>query len=278
MVGYLSLTIIVDRIICDPLYGASNFGDIKDLILKMVETCTYEQVLFAKTSVLVAKDVYHNMQVFKRYSGKSFSPLTDFCQYCSKPLDFKLNGGNRSVASADSFIYVPPNAGLSPEANKYPELTFDSNNKIQDSDPKMSINIFHCGHSFHQTCLEIAQSNSFCPICKNSSNSNQASKNNKPNKSKISDKSNSKLSPGNEIDQNDEVGQTLLPASPNSSPAFTLTQSQVAALKEIRSRTLTSFILNESGNVAKNLNKQSSNLIEKQSKLKLAPANIAKIV
>ena len=29
MVGYLSLTTIIDRMICDPLYGASNFGDIK---------------------------------------------------------------------------------------------------------------------------------------------------------------------------------------------------------------------------------------------------------
>lgn len=29
MVGYLNLTTIIDRMICDPLYGASNFGDIK---------------------------------------------------------------------------------------------------------------------------------------------------------------------------------------------------------------------------------------------------------
>lgn len=33
MVGYLNLITIIDRMICDPLYGASNFGDIKVRIL-----------------------------------------------------------------------------------------------------------------------------------------------------------------------------------------------------------------------------------------------------
>lgn len=36
MVGYLSLVTIIDRIICDPLYGASNFGDIKVRFFKFM--------------------------------------------------------------------------------------------------------------------------------------------------------------------------------------------------------------------------------------------------
>jgi hypothetical protein len=50
MVGYLNLTTIIDKIICDPLYGASNFGDIKDLMCKMLEMCSYEQTLLTKCS------------------------------------------------------------------------------------------------------------------------------------------------------------------------------------------------------------------------------------
>ena len=50
MVGCLNLTTIIDRIVCDPLYGASNFGDIKDLMCKMLEMCSYEQTLLTKCS------------------------------------------------------------------------------------------------------------------------------------------------------------------------------------------------------------------------------------
>ena len=50
MVGYLNLTTIIDRIVCDPVYGASNFGDIKDLMCKMLEMCSYEQTLLTKCS------------------------------------------------------------------------------------------------------------------------------------------------------------------------------------------------------------------------------------
>jgi hypothetical protein len=32
------------------LYGASNFGDIKDLMSKMLEMCSYEQILLEKCS------------------------------------------------------------------------------------------------------------------------------------------------------------------------------------------------------------------------------------
>jgi hypothetical protein len=89
MVGYLNLTTIIDRIICDPLYGPSNLGDIKDLMVKMLEMCSYEHTLLTKTSSLVSKDVYYKMLNFKRLCGKSFSSFTDYCLYCTRPLDLE---------------------------------------------------------------------------------------------------------------------------------------------------------------------------------------------
>lgn len=88
MVGYVNLTTIIDRMICDPLYGASNFGDIKHLMLKMMEICAYEQILLNKTNDLVSNDVYIKMSALKSISSKSYSSLSNFCQSCSKQLDW----------------------------------------------------------------------------------------------------------------------------------------------------------------------------------------------
>lgn len=87
MVGYVNLTTIIDRMICDPLYGASNFGDIKHLMLKMMEICAYEQILLDKTNDLVSYDVYTKMAALKNISSKSYSSISNYCQGCSKQLD-----------------------------------------------------------------------------------------------------------------------------------------------------------------------------------------------
>ena len=160
MVGYLSLTTIIDRIICDPLYGASNFGDIKELMLKMVEMCIYEQTLLSKTELIVAKDVYIKMVAYKRLSCKSFSSFTNYCQYCSRPLDLMSNAST-------------PSAGVAFDV-KSPNMVISASQGVADSsDHKMAISIYHCGHSFHQSCLEMFQNqvNTPCPICSLSSGS-----------------------------------------------------------------------------------------------------------
>lgn len=87
MVGYVNLTTIIDRMVCDPLYGASNFGDIKHLMIKMMEICAYEQILLDKTNDLVSYDVYTKMAALKNISSKSFSSISNYCQSCSKRLD-----------------------------------------------------------------------------------------------------------------------------------------------------------------------------------------------
>ena len=134
MVGYLNLTTIINRIVCDPLYGASNFGDIKYLVSKMLEMCSYEQILLTKTASLVSSDVSSKMLAYKRYASGSFSSLSNYCQYCSKPLDSALESGvTAAAAAADS-------------------KTVETNNDLSSS-----VSIHHCGHSFHLLCLEMMQ-------------------------------------------------------------------------------------------------------------------------
>jgi len=276
MVGYLNLTTIIDRIVSDPLYGASNFGDIKYLVCKMLEMCSYEQILLTKTASLVSGDVYSKLQTYKRYACKSFSSFANFCQYCSKPLDLLSSSNNN---------------------NNNNNTNNDKSNENLDSD---FILIFHCGHSFHQICLEIMQiqkNNTICPICNSSSSSSNAiiSNNNKQQqqqgkyKKKI-DLNSVKPSTSagissdyyleEEIDEEQHNSISNLTKSNGNTGSFNFTDNQIDALKSIRKRNLSQFKINDAFN--QNYNNNNTNyrslntMLEKNGKLQLAPANLVK--
>lgn len=288
MVGYLNLTIIIDRIICDPLYGPSNLGDIKDLMLKMLEMCSYEHTLLTKTSNLVSKDVYYKMASYKRLCSKSYSPFTDYCLYCSRSFDL---------------------------------ANLDENYESSSLNEK-SLVIYHCGHSFHQICLDIIQTKkeSSCPIC-TSSNMELNGKHNPTkaqlvNKAKNTNKLANKLklkqmsqimSKDDDFDNmsasemmkkislndssNMEINSKLSPVSSvkqtknntlenNASFNLQLSDQQIAMLKSIRTRNqsyskmmLTNYkVPNYNYDVSLNENE----VVQTKTALKLAPANIIK--
>lgn len=255
MVGYLSLTTIIDRIICDPLYGASNFGDIKYLIYKMLEMCSYEEILLDKTASLVSGDVYSKMQTYKKYACKSFSSFTNFCQYCSKLLD-----------------------------------TSESNDKQLDSNDSLTnaVSIYHCGHSFHQICLEMmqVQKNTACPVCNSSMTSTSCSS--------TSVKSYKKYKKQPKPIDYDSVQPSTSVAAASISPEqisnelnqFSFSDIQIDTLKAIRTRNLSQFKINDgyaSPLLAKNSfsfnSKRTVNtMLEKNSKLQMAPANLTNFI
>ncbi len=263
MVGYLNLTTIIDRIVCDPMYGASNFGDIKYLVSKMLEMCSYEQILLAKTASLVSSDVYSKMLTYKRYASGSFSSLSNYCQYCSKPLDSALE------SSADS---------------KIAEI---------NNDLSSSVSIHHCGHSFHLICLEMMpnQKNTGCPICTSSSSSNAINTNltnsNMPKTTKSKRKYKQTDYNENISVLNDVQPSTSTNVSPTQAASaaiahemnhnqFTFTENQIDALKSIRTRNLSQFKINDVySSQMSGKNKSVNTMLEKNSKLNLAPANLA---
>ena len=157
--GYLNLTTIIDRIICDPTYGASNYGDIKDLTVKMLEMCTYEQILLSKTANLVSNDVHTKLVTFKKFSSKSFSSQANYCQYCSQPFE-PNNTKNLSIKTNASMVETPlPLDSTLPNKS---DVSFE----VKTDPGDISVCIFHCGHSFHENCLEISdnQLKNSCPL------------------------------------------------------------------------------------------------------------------
>lgn len=249
--GYLNLTTIIDRIVCDPMYGASNFGDIKDLMIKMIEMCSYEQVLLTKTASLVCHDVYSKLLIYKKYSSRSFSSLINFCHFCMKPFE---PTSNKSIKSLTDSV-------KSPDTSKNEAIpVFDQ------GDP--SISIYHCGHSFHEACLEINETlnRDSCPICSLKQTLFKRDKN--ENRQVITPKKQFVQEPVDNLIQNQ------LPSYCNKS--ITFSPCQVSALSAIRTRNYES--LNSSANFYVFPTKSSILNIEKQSKLKLSPANMSKFI
>ena len=264
---------------------------------------------------MVSSDVYEKMVMYKRISSKSFSAFTNFCQFCSKPLDVSLKGdGNFSQYSTNMSPSSQSIALIDPKLNM--ETGGESNSHGE-------IHIFHCGHSFHQSCLEMMESHaadSLCPVCNSSSVSSFSSKGitkpspsssktsapnaraNKQLANKLKQKQNQhnhkqQASLGSidlsDINLNDlSMSPPKSPKSSSESPTenppeqvasanykLSLSESQIKALRSIRTRT--SNVATRSVGAtsqAQMFNYSVNTMLEKNSKLQLAPANLRKFM
>jgi hypothetical protein len=268
MMGYINLTTIIDRIICNPMYGASNFGDIRDLMTKMLDQCAYEQILLSKTANLVSQDVYNKMATYKKYSGKSFSAQSNYCHICSKELE-PGQCKNTSIRSNNSDVDPLP-LDLSNKSDL--QISFE----VQTETSDVSVKLFHCGHSFHESCLEINENFDWthlgCPVCnmkgiaaKKMTKLPSPRTTSSPIKSPTKQKS----------PELKKTSQTNCYSSSNRDISFS--PRQVSALKSIRSRKGGSFISNDQPLNSQRLLVQPSN-IQRLSKLTLAPGNLCKFI
>ncbi len=279
MMGYLSLTIIIDRIICDPIYGASNYGDIRDLMTKMLEMCTYEQILLTKTASLVSSDVYAKLLAYKKLSCKSFAAHDNYCHVCTKPLQ---PPNLDTVSISNMSIGEQPISIL--DSSRSSENTGNTSfeNKQTDGLNEVGVVIFQCSHTFHENCFETNHRNCVsCPVCNQQSTSinGVVSRSCLP-KSTSSPKKVSELKLTEVLSSRSGVGFDIekpLPSYFNKNIVFT--DRQQAALKSIRSRNTKQTNAWDKYKVGGGESVYAPELdIEKKSKLKLAPANLSKFI
>jgi len=280
MMGYLSLTVIIDRIICAPMYGASNFGDIRDLMAKMLEVCTYEKILLAKTASLVSADVYSKLLAYKKLSCKSFSAQDNYCHVCSKQL--QPNPDTFSIVSNMSICEQPlPLLDTSRGSEASANTSFEARQTEAISDN--CVVIFHCGHAFHENCFELNHGKSgSCPVCKlhvsSSSSSNTFRRGCLP-KSTSSPKrvSMQRLVEGASSSRPEALSdERAMPSYFNKSIVFS--DRQQMALRSIRSRNTKEIDVWSKYGVGGGSVHAPQLEIEKRSKLRLAPANLSKFI
>ncbi|KAK2552517.1 Vacuolar protein sorting-associated protein 8-like protein [Acropora cervicornis] len=95
MMGYISLPAILQKIMQDPTYNTGKFGEIKELILGMLDTYSYESTLLKTTNKLLAGDLHSSLSNLKRQSVHSFIPKSFRCAICHRVFIEEFDSGQR---------------------------------------------------------------------------------------------------------------------------------------------------------------------------------------
>ena len=122
---HLSLSSILERIISNPAYAKGHFGELKGLLMNMMDTCNYEKVLMVASRDSACKDLHDaSLKLIKLSRKGKFFKSTLHCSLCFEPL-FKICSFSSDLTNiADK---PGPNIG--------------------------SIFLFPCHHQYHFSCL-----------------------------------------------------------------------------------------------------------------------------
>ncbi|PFX22478.1 Vacuolar protein sorting-associated protein 8-like [Stylophora pistillata] len=101
MMGYISLPAILQKIMQDPTYSTGKFGEIKELILGMLDTYTYESTLLKTTNKLLSGDLHSSLSHLKNQSNQGMTPKSSRCCICHRLYTDDTANGQRD----DLLIY-----------------------------------------------------------------------------------------------------------------------------------------------------------------------------
>nr|XP_006819234.1 PREDICTED: vacuolar protein sorting-associated protein 8 homolog [Saccoglossus kowalevskii] len=85
MMGYIALPAILQKTMQDPTYSSGKFGDMKELILGMLDTYNYEKTLLKTTNNLLNHDLHGSLVNLTMAVNKGLAAKDDNCHVCSKP-------------------------------------------------------------------------------------------------------------------------------------------------------------------------------------------------
>ncbi|XP_052813444.1 vacuolar protein sorting-associated protein 8 homolog isoform X3 [Mya arenaria] len=84
MMGYIALPAILQKIMQDPAYNTGKFGEIRELILGMLETYNYEQTLMITCKNLLNHDIHMHLRNLTSVAAKGYIPRGEQCRICVK--------------------------------------------------------------------------------------------------------------------------------------------------------------------------------------------------
>ena len=84
MMGYIALPAILQKIMQDPAYNTGKFGEVRELILGMLETYNYEQTLMKTCKNLLNHDIHVHLKSLTSAAIRGYIPRGDNCYLCNK--------------------------------------------------------------------------------------------------------------------------------------------------------------------------------------------------
>ncbi|XP_033629373.1 vacuolar protein sorting-associated protein 8 homolog [Asterias rubens] len=84
MMGYIALPAVLQKIMQDPTYSTGKFGEIKELILGMLDTYNYEKTLLRTTNNLLDHDLYWSLNNLTQAVSRGLIPRKESCFICHR--------------------------------------------------------------------------------------------------------------------------------------------------------------------------------------------------
>ena len=96
MMGHIALPAVLQKIMQDPAYSAGKFGEIKELMLGMLDTYNYELTLLQTTKSLLGKDLHQQYCTLKNTLSHGFAPGSLYCSLCFEKFGMRTTPGSNN--------------------------------------------------------------------------------------------------------------------------------------------------------------------------------------
>ena len=84
--GYVSLRVLIEKIVTDPVYKDDKFGDVKEFFLGMLEMYHYEETVMKSSCLAFKSDIHNQLKTSVRLSNRGFRVSTVRCDMCQNHL------------------------------------------------------------------------------------------------------------------------------------------------------------------------------------------------
>ncbi|XP_013387109.1 vacuolar protein sorting-associated protein 8 homolog isoform X2 [Lingula anatina] len=84
MMGYISMPAILQKIMQDPAYSNGKFGEVRELIMGMLDTYNYETTLLHTCNSLLNHDLHQQLAGLKAAANRAIVPKEGGCNLCAK--------------------------------------------------------------------------------------------------------------------------------------------------------------------------------------------------
>lgn len=84
MMGFVALPHILHKLMQDPVYSTGKFGEVRDFIMKMLDTHNYEKALLNTTNRLLNGDLHFHLRQLKLVANRGYASRTASCCACNK--------------------------------------------------------------------------------------------------------------------------------------------------------------------------------------------------
>ncbi|XP_052234778.1 vacuolar protein sorting-associated protein 8 homolog isoform X2 [Dreissena polymorpha] len=158
MMGHIALPAILHKIMQDPAYNSGKFGEIRELILGMLETYNYEQVNVYRTCLLETYNYeqvkvyrtcllettnYEQVNVYRTCLLETYNYEQTLMITCKNLLNHDIHQNLRSLTTIATKGYIPRGDQCRICVKKF----------IHPQDTDLVI-VFRCGHTYHSSCLQ----------------------------------------------------------------------------------------------------------------------------